>query len=151
VAANINRYMGYKTLISLATGLLIWVLLMIIGVDFAGTWGVLAFLLNFIPGIGSILAAVPAIAWALVQLGLPAALLTLLAYLVVNIAIGNFVDPRLLGRKLGLSTLVVILSLIFWGWVFGPIGMLLSVPLTMITKIVLASREKTRWLAVLLE
>jgi len=151
VAANINRYMGYKTLISLATGLLIWVLLMIIGVDFAGTWGVLAFLLNFIPSIGSILAAVPAIAWALVQLGLPAALLTLLAYLVVNIAIGNFVDPRLLGRKLGLSTLVVILSLIFWGWVFGPIGMLLSVPLTMITKIVLASREKTRWLAVLLE
>ncbi len=151
VAANINRYMGYKTLISLVTGLLIWILLVIIGVDFAGTWGVLAFLLNFIPSIGSILAAMPAIVWALVQLGLPAALLTLLAYLVVNIAIGNFVDPRLLGRKLGLSTLVVIISLIFWGWVFGPIGMLLSVPLTMITKIVFASQEKTRWLAVLLE
>lgn len=151
IAANINRYMGYKTLISALTGELIWILLAVIGVDFAGTWGVLAFLLNFIPSIGSIIAAIPAIVWALVQLGLPSALLTLLAYLLVNIAIGNFVDPRLVGRKLGLSTLVVIISLIFWGWVFGPIGMLLSVPLTMIAKIVFASQEKTRWLAVLLE
>ena len=151
MAANINRYMGYKTLISLITGVLIWVALLLIGVDFAGTWGVLAFLLNFIPSIGSIIAAVPAIIWALVQLGWPSALFTLLAYLVVNIVIGNFVDPRLVGRKLGLSTLVVIISLIFWGWVFGPIGMLLSVPLTMIAKIVFASQARTRWLAVLLE
>ncbi|MGQ9920683.1 MAG: AI-2E family transporter [Desulfobacca sp.] len=150
-AAHINCSMSYKTLISLVTGLLIWISLAVIGVDFAGTWGVLASPLNFIPSIGSILAAVPAIVWALVQLGLLSALLTLLAYLIVNIAIGNFLDPRLLGHKLGLSTLVVIISLIFWGWVFGPIGMLLSVPLTMIAKIVFASRERTRWLAVLLE
>lgn len=151
ITANINRYMGFKTLFSLATGFLIWILLTVIGVDFAGTWGLLAFFLNFIPSIGSIIAAIPAILWALVQLGLPSSLLTLLAYLVVNITIGNFLEPKLMGRKLGLSTLVVFLSMIFWGWVLGPIGMLLSVPLTMIAKIALASEESTRWVAVLLE
>ncbi len=151
ITENVNRYMGFKTLFSLATGLLIWILLAVIGVDFAGTWGLLAFFLNFIPSIGSIIAAIPAISWALVQLGLPSALLTLLAYLVVNITIGNFLEPKIVGRKLGLSTLVVFISMIFWGWVLGPIGMLLSVPLTMIAKIALASSEDTRWIAVLLE
>lgn len=151
ISANVNRYMGFKALISLATGVTIWILLALIGVDFPGTWGLLAFFLNFIPAIGSIIAAVPAILWALIQLGLPAALLTMLAYLAVNIIIGNFLDPRLIGRKLGLSPLVVIISLIFWGWVLGPIGMLLSVPLTMIGKIALATKENTRWLAVMLE
>jgi AI-2 transport protein TqsA len=125
--------------------------LSLIGVDFAPTWGLLAFLLNFIPNIGSIIAAVPAILLALIQLGLPSALLTLLGYLVVNITIGNFLEPRVMGRSLGLSTLVVFLSLLFWGWVLGPIGMVLSVPLTMTAKIALAVNEDTRWLAVLLE
>jgi len=149
--ANVNRYMGLKTLFSLATGVCVWMLLAIIGVDFAGTWGLLAFFLNFIPAIGSIIAAIPAIIWALVQLGLPSALLTMLAYLVVNIIIGNLLEPRFMGHKLGLSPLVVILSMIFWGWVLGPIGMVLSVPLTMIGKIALATSEDTRWIAVLLE
>jgi AI-2 transport protein TqsA len=148
---NVNRYMGIKALFSLATGLAIWLLLALIGVDFPGTWGLLAFFLNFIPAIGSIIAAIPAVFWALVQLGLPSALLTVLAYLVVNITIGNILEPRFMGQRLGLSPLVVILSLIFWGWVLGPIGMLLSVPLTMIAKIALATDEDTRWLAVLLE
>ncbi len=148
---NINHYMGLKALFSLATGMALWILLALIGVDFAGTWGLLAFFLNFIPSIGSIIAAIPAILWALIQLGLPAALLTLLAYLAVNVTIGNFLEPRFMGRKLGLSPLVVFLSLIFWGWVLGPIGMVLSVPLTMIAKIALASSEETRWIAVMLE
>jgi AI-2 transport protein TqsA len=151
ISANVNRYMGLKALISLATGISIWILLALIGVEFPGTWGLLAFFLNFIPAIGSIIAAIPAILWALLQLGFTAALLTLLAFLAVNIIIGNFLDPRLIGRKLGLSPLVVIISLIFWGWVLGPIGMLLSVPLTMIVKIALGSNEDTRWIAVLLE
>jgi AI-2 transport protein TqsA len=151
ITANVNHYMGLKSLISLATGGSIWILLALIGVDFAGTWGLLAFFLNFIPAIGSIIAAVPAVLWALVQLGLPSALFTALAYLAVNIIIGNFLDPRIIGRKLGLSPLVVIISLIFWGWVLGPIGMLLSVPLTMIAKIALATSDDTRWLAVMLE
>lgn len=151
ITSNINHYMGLKTLVSLATGLLIWVQLALIGVEFAGTWALLAFFLNFIPAIGSIIAAIPAIIWALVQLGFPSALLTLLAYLIVNIAIGNFLEPKLMGRRLGLSTLVVFLSMIFWGWVLGPIGMLLSAPLTMIAKIALASEDSTRWIAILLE
>jgi AI-2 transport protein TqsA len=149
--ANVNRYMGLKALISLATGVSIWILLALIGVDFPGTWGLLAFFLNFIPAIGSIIAAVPAVLWALIQLGLTSAVLTSLAYLAVNVIIGNFLDPRIIGKKLGLSPLVVIISLIFWGWVLGPIGMLLSVPLTMIAKIALASNEDSRWLAVMLE
>jgi predicted PurR-regulated permease PerM len=151
MTASVNQYMGVKAIFSLATGVLIWILLALIGVDFAPTWGLLAFLLNFIPNIGSIIAAVPAILLALIQLGLPAALETLLGYLVVNISIGNFLEPRFMGARLGLSTLVVFLSLLFWGWVLGPIGMVLSVPLTMIAKIALAANEDTRWLAVLLE
>ena len=151
MTANVNRYMGFKTLFSLATGVSVWILLALIGVEFAGTWGLLAFFLNFIPAIGSIIAAIPAIIWALVQLGPSSALLTLLAYLVVNITIGNLLEPKFMGQKLGLSPLVVILSMIFWGWVLGPIGMVLSVPLTMIGKIALATSEDTRWIAVLLE
>lgn len=151
MTANINRYMGLKALFSLATGAALWILLSLIGVNFAGTWGLLAFFLNFIPSIGSIIAAIPAILWALIQLGFPSAMLTLLAYLVVNVAIGNFLEPKFMGRKLGLSPLVVFLSLIFWGWVLGPVGMVLSVPLTMIAKIALASSEDTRWIAVMLE
>jgi AI-2 transport protein TqsA len=151
MTASVNQYMGVKAIFSLATGILVWLLLTLIGVDFAPTWGLLAFLLNFIPNIGSIIAAVPAILLALIQLGWPCALLTMLGYLVVNIIIGNFLEPRVMGRSLGLSTLVVFLSLLFWGWVLGPIGMVLSVPLTMIVKIALAANEDTRWVAVLLE
>jgi AI-2 transport protein TqsA len=151
ITANVNRYMGFKALFSLATGVFIWILLAVIGVDFAGTWGLLAFFLNFIPAIGSFIAAVPAVLWALIQLGIPSALFTVLAYLVVNIIIGNFLEPRFMGHKLGLSPLVMILSLIFWGWVLGPVGMFLSVPLTMIVKIALATDESTQWIAVLLE
>ncbi len=151
ISTNVNRYMGLKALLSLATGVSIWILLALIGVEFPGIWGLLAFFLNFIPAIGSIIAAIPAILWALMQLGFSAALLTLLAYLAVNIIIGNFLDPRIVGRQLGLSPLVVIISLIFWGWVLGPIGMLLSVPLTMIVKIALSTNADTRWLAIMLE
>jgi AI-2 transport protein TqsA len=150
MTANVNRYMGFKALFSLATGVSVWILLALIGVEFAGTWGLLAFFLNFIPAIGSFIAAIPAIMWALVQLGLSSALLTLLAYLVVNIIIGNLLEPKFMGHKLGLSPLVVILSMIFWGWVLGPIGMVLSVPLTMIGKIALATSEDTRWIALML-
>jgi AI-2 transport protein TqsA len=151
ITANVNRYMGFKALFSLATGLSLWLLLTLIGVEFAGTWGVLAFFLNFIPAIGSFIAAIPAVIWALVQLGFPSALLTALAYLAVNIVIGNLLEPKFMGRKLGLSPLVVILCMIFWGWVLGPVGMVLSVPLTMMGKIALATSEDTRWIAIMLE
>ncbi len=150
IADNINHYMGIKTLTSLATGIIVALWLWVIGVDFPVLWGVLAFLFNFVPNIGSIIAAIPAVLLALIQLGLAPALLVVLGYVVVNVVIGTFLEPRYMGRGLGLSTLVVFLSLVFWGWVLGPVGMLLSVPLTLTAKIALDSNEHTRWLAILL-
>ena len=128
----IVHYISLKTALSLLTGVLagLWVLLL--GIHFAVLWGMAAFFLNFIPNIGSIMAAIPPVVLALVQHGLPTALLAAAGYLVINIAIGNIIEPRVMGKSLGLSTLVVFVSLIFWLWVLGPVGMLLSVPLTMI-------------------
>ncbi len=147
---NVQRYMAIKAGASLLTGAVIAFGLWLIGVDYPLLWGVLAFLLNFVPNIGSIIAAVPALMLALVQLGVGATLLVGLLYLVVNLVVGNALEPRFMGKGLGLSTLVVFLSLVFWGWVLGPVGMLLSVPLTITVKIALASREESRWIAVLL-
>ena len=149
-ARNINHYMGIKTLTSLATGVAIAGWLFLLGVDFPVLWGTLAFLLNFVPNIGSIIAAVPAVVLALVQGGITQALLVMLGYVAVNVGIGTFAEPRFMGRGLGLSTLVVFLSLVFWGWVLGPVGMLLSVPLTIAFKIGLDSHSSTRWIAVML-
>ena len=145
-----NRYVVIKTLISVVTGLSISVWLLILGVDYPVLWGMLAFLLNYVPNIGSILAAVPATLLAFVQLGAGSALLTVLGFLAVGNILGNIVEPKLMGKGLGLSTLVVFLSLVFWGWVLGPLGMILSVPLTSLVKIALESSEDTRGLAIML-
>jgi predicted PurR-regulated permease PerM len=110
----------------------------------------LAFVLSYIPNIGSIMAAVPPVLLTIIQLGLGQAVGVAVGYLVINTIIGNILEPRLMGRGLGLSTLVVFLSLIFWGWILGPVGMLLSIPLTMMVKIALESSENTRWAAILL-
>jgi predicted PurR-regulated permease PerM len=149
-AASVKRYLAIKTIFSALTGILIWLWLTILGVDFAMVWGLLAFLLNYIPNIGSILAAVPAVLVALVLTGTGGALLTAAGFLVVNLVLGSIIEPRYMGRGLGLSTLVVFLSLVFWGWVLGPVGMLLSVPLTMVLRIGMASSETTRWISILL-
>jgi len=145
-----NRYVVIKTLLSAVVGLAIWLWLVILGVDYPVLWGTLAFLLNYIPNIGSILAAAPATLLALVQLGAGPALLTVLGFLVIYNVLGNLVEPKLMGRGLGLSALVVFLSLVFWGWVLGPVGMILSVPMTSLVKIGLESSEETRSLAVML-
>ncbi len=147
---NLQRYIVIKTLTSLATGILITIWMLILGVDYPLLWGFLAFLLNFIPTIGSILAAIPTALLALVQLGSGYMVLVLIGYLVVNMTIGNFIEPKVMGRGLGLSTLVVFLSLVFWGYILGPVGMLLAVPLTMILKIALGSNEETSWIATML-
>jgi AI-2 transport protein TqsA len=125
--------------------------LFVIGVDYPIMWGMLAFAFNFIPNIGSIIAAVPAVLLAVVQLGPGSALEAAACYVAINMVVGNVIEPRFMGKGLGLSTLVVFLSLLFWGWVFGPIGMLLSVVLTMTLKMLLESSEETRWMALLLE
>jgi len=110
----------------------------------------LAFLLNFVPTLGSIIAAVPAVLLALVQLGVGDAALVAAGYLAVNTVVGNGLEPRMMGRGLNLSALVVFLSLVFWGWVLGPVGMLLSVPLTMTVKIALESSDETKWVGAML-
>lgn len=150
VLENMKRYLAIKTVTSLATGGLVAASLALVGLDFPLVWGLLAFLFNYVPSIGSIIAAIPAVLLALVQLGTGWAIAVAVLYLVINIAIGSITEPRLMGRGLGLSTLVVFVSLVFWGWVLGPVGMLLSVPLTMTVKIALESDDDTRWIAVLL-
>ncbi|HAK60655.1 MAG TPA: hypothetical protein DCO77_09770 [Nitrospiraceae bacterium] len=149
-ADSLRRYLAIKTWISLATGMIIALWLALLGVDFPLLWGLLAFLLNYVPNLGSIIAAAPAVLVALIQLGPGTAVLSAAGYIVVNVVLGNAVEPKLMGRGLGLSTLVVFLSLIFWGSLLGPVGMILSVPITMTLKIALESSEQTRWIAVML-
>jgi predicted PurR-regulated permease PerM len=147
---NLGRYLGIKTVVSLATGFCAWLLALWVGLDFPLLWGMLAFLFNYVPTIGSIIAAVPAILMALVQYGLPEAGSTLIGFLAINMAFGNFIEPRLMGYGVGISPLIVFVGLVFWGWVFGPVGMLLSVPLSMTLKLALESSDDTRWLAILI-
>jgi predicted PurR-regulated permease PerM len=150
IVADVRRYMFLKTVMSLLTGALIALWLLAVGVEFPFLLGVLAFALNYIPTIGSIVAAVPGILLAFIEFGLGTAALTTLAYVVINIGISNGIEPRYLGNGLGLSPLVVILSVLFWGWVLGAMGMLIAVPLTMTVKIALESSEDTRWIAALM-
>lgn len=149
-AHKVQRYIWIKTVLSLATGLGVGLWLWILGVDFPVLWGVCAFLLNYIPNIGSLVAAVPAVLLSLVQLGWERTVLVVAGYFVVNFVIGNVWEPRMMGRELGLSALVVFLALVIWGWLWGPVGMLLSTPLTVIVQIMLASSEKYRWVSVML-
>ena len=147
---NINRYMVIKTWTSLGTGVIATIWLTFWGVDYAILWGLLTFIFNYIPNIGSIMAAIPPVLLALISVGPWSALAIGLGYLSINMGIGSFLEPRLMGKGLGISTLVVFLSLLFWGWVLGPVGMLLSVPLTISMKIALSSFEETQWLSTLL-
>ncbi len=150
-ADSLKSYLAIKTVVSLLTGISVALLLWLLGIDFPLLWGLLAFLFNYVPNIGSIIAAVPPALLGWIQFGIGRALVVAAGFLVINIILGNIVEPRFMGRGLGLSTLVVFVSLVFWGWIFGPVGMLLSVPLTMSVKIALETNEDTRWAAVLLE
>ena len=147
---SVKNYVWIKTIISFATGLIVTIGLLLFGVDYPILWGTLAFLLNYIPTIGSFIAALPAILLTIIQIGPVTSLFVALMYIVLNTIMGNIVEPKYMGKELGLSTLVVFLSLIFWGWIFGPVGMLLSVPLTMILKIAFENSTDTKWIAVLL-
>ncbi|HAS54634.1 MAG: hypothetical protein A2X56_01350 [Nitrospirae bacterium GWC2_57_13] len=148
--SDIERYMLIKTLISLATGILIGIWLYILGVDFPILWGFLAFLLNYVPSVGSTIAGVPAVLLALIHLGVGRAVMAAAGYMAVNFILDNVIETRIMGRKLGLSTLVVFLSLIFWGSMLGPVGMVLCIPLTMTVKFACENNEDTQWIALLL-
>jgi predicted PurR-regulated permease PerM len=150
ILRNIRNYLGIKTLLCLSIGILIYLALLIIGVDYPLLWALIAGLMNYIPNIGSIISTIPTVLFALVQLGLGGALWTLVSTLLIHNILGNIIEPRIMGRGLGLSTLVVFLSLLFWGFILGMVGMFLSVPFTMTIKIILEQNEKTKWLAILL-
>jgi predicted PurR-regulated permease PerM len=147
---SVKQYLAIKAVVSGVTGILAGVAVWVIGVDFAVLWGLLAFAFNFVPTVGSIIAAVPPVVLAAIQLGPGGASATLVCYVVINVVMGNIVEPRLTGEGLGLSALVVFLSLVFWGWLLGPVGMLLSVPLTMIVKIACESNPDTAYIGVIL-
>ena len=150
ISDNIKHYILLKALTSAATGIIITIILKMVGIHYAILWGLMAFMLNFIPNIGSIIAAVPAILMAIIQFNFTTATMVAVAYLIINIIIGSIIEPKILGKGLGLSTLIVFLSLIFWGWILGPAGMILSVPLTIMIKIALNNQENTRWIATML-
>ena len=149
-SGSVHSYLAIKAAISAGTGVIIFIWLTILGVDYAVLWGLLAFLLNFVPTVGSFIAAVPAVLLALVQLGALYAGLSLGGFIVVNLVMGNVIEPRLMGKGLDLSPLVVFVSLVLWGWVLGPVGMLLSIPLTIMIKIALESQHETRWISIML-
>lgn len=147
---EVNKYLAVKTGTSLATGLFVGIWTALWGLELSVLWGVIAFVLNFIPTLGSIIAAVPAVLLALLEHGWGAGLGVASGYLAVNFVVGNGLEPRIMGRALGLSPLVVFLSMVFWGWLLGPVGALLSVPLTMVLKIVLSHTGDLEWVAEML-
>mgnify|MGYP001209083407 FL=1 len=150
LAVSMNSYITTKAMLSLLTGALISTGMWMLDVEFALLWGFLAFLLNFIPNIGSIIAAVPAVLLSLLERDPLLTGMMIALYLFVNTLVGNMIEPRFMGQRLGLSTLAVFLSLLFWGWVFGPVVMLLSVPLTMVIKFIAEQQAGSAWFAVLI-
>ncbi|OOF63747.1 AI-2E family transporter [Rodentibacter sp. Ppn85] len=143
ILQGVIGYLGIKSITSLLTGIAVFILLEVCGVQYAILWATLSFLLNYIPNIGSIIAAAPIIVQALLLNGFGIGFSVAVGVIAINLVIGNILEPKMMGRRLGLSTLVVFLSLLFWGWLLGTVGMLLSVPLTMALKIALESSPNT--------
>jgi predicted PurR-regulated permease PerM len=151
VMNSLQYYLVIKTRINLITGAVITASLWLVGLDFALLWGFVAFMLNYIPNFGSIIAAIPAVIMAFIQFGPSVELLVVIGvYVLVNILVGYWLEPKMMGQGLGLSALVVLIAVVFWGWILGPVGLILSVPITVTLKIFMESYEGSRWLAILL-
>ena len=150
IVDDVRFYMGIKTVMSLLTGVCVGLWCFVLQIDFPILLGLLAFMLNYVPNVGSILAAVPGVTLALFQFNIGTAAMTGIGYVVINISVSNFLEPRLLGKSLGMSPLIIVVSMFFWGWALGPIGMLLAVPLTMTTKIAMESGRSTQWIAMMM-
>lgn len=152
IAYQITRYLYIKLLISAVTGLLVWLVLRLMGVDFPITWGVLTFLLNFIPTVGSIVATIPPVLLAFVQFYPDgwAPLIVLTALTLIQQVMGNFIDPKVTGDNLNLSPVVILISLVFWGWLWGITGALLSVPIASAIKIVCENIEMLKPVSILM-
>ncbi|MDZ4404252.1 AI-2E family transporter [Prosthecobacter sp.] len=147
-ASDIQKYLGVKTLISALTGLLAGFWCWFFDLHYPLLWALLAFLFNFIPAVGSAAACIPAVIEALVQHGPGTAIFVAIGYGGINFCLDTFVQPTMLGNRFGISPLVVILSVIFWGWLWGPLGMFLAVPLTMVLKVLLDNSAEFKWISV---
>ena len=150
ITQSTHRYVAVKTFVSALVALAVGILTAALGIEFPVVWAVIAFFLHYIPTFGAFVAAIPTVFVALAQYGWGRAFLVTAGYLVIGSVLGNIVEPALLGRRVGLSPLVVLLCLLFWGWVWGPIGMILSVPVTVVLKITFEHSEQLKWLAILL-
>ena len=147
---GIQRYLLIKTISSATTGALAWLACELKGVPFAFLWGVVAYVLNYIPTIGSIVAAIPPIIMALLMGGWGDAAIITVCYIGINFAIGNGIEPIFLGKQFGIATSVVLLAVLFWGWVWGPCGMLLAVPIMVLIKLALENSPDLSWAAIII-
>ena len=147
---NIQKYFVVKSFTSFLTGFIITIVLIFFGVDYPILWGDIAMLFNFIPVVGTKIASIPAILLTFMNLDLNTTIWVIILYVVINISISNILEPKLMGRELGLSPLVIFFSLIFWGWLLGIVGMFLAVPITMTLKIAFDSNTSTHWLGILM-
>ena len=151
VDSQVRQYLVTKTLISLATGFFTWLVLMLIGVDFPLVFGFIAFVLNYIPNIGSTVAVLFPFSLTLLQFETAAVpLIVILGLGSIQVIMGNVIEPRIMGYSLNLSPLLILMSLIFWGWLWGVWGMVLAVPLTSTIKIVFENLESTKRFAKLM-
>ncbi len=150
ISRNIRYYLGIKTFTGLIGGISVALVLFFMQIEYAIIWGILVLLMRYIPNIGSVIAAIPILLFVLIQDGITGVIWAGLAYGVINFVIGQIIEPKFLAKSMNLSTLAVFLSLVFWGWILGDIGMLLAVPITMAMKISLESRENSRWMAIML-
>ena len=147
IIRTVQHYFAIKTFTSLLTGVIISVWCMLMDVQYPFLWGFIAFLLNFIPTIGSVIAAIPAVLLALMFNGAISALVVMLGYVIINFGISNGLEPRIMGQQLGIRFVWIFVSLVAWGWILGPVGMLLAVPLTMTFRIMFDNHDDTRWIA----
>ena len=149
-SSNIQKYFSVKTATSFLTGFLVTVILIFFDIQYPILWGVIAMLFNFIPVVGSIIAAIPAILLSLVSGDINTTLILIVLYVCINVGISNIIEPKFMGKELGLSPMVIFFSLILWGWVLGLVGMFLAVPITMTLKIACDSNNSTKWLSLLM-
>lgn len=148
---GIQKYLFIKTIASACTGILAWWLCAAMNVPFAFLWGVLAYVLNYIPTIGSIVAAIPPILMAMLFGGWGDAFIVAGGFIAINFAIGNGIEPIFLGKQFGIATSVVLLSVLLWGWVWGPVGMFLAVPISVLIKLALENSKDLYWVAAIID
>ncbi len=147
---DIQIYLGLKTAISAGTGLAAFLLCTVVGVPLAVFWGTLAFLLNFIPFVGSFIAAIPPVTLSVLDAGYMPATVLAVGYLAINVTFANIVEPRVFGKAVKLSPLAILVGVLFWGWVLGPVGALIAVPVITSAKLALQRNREWRWIAVLI-